>query len=225
MTESTTTSVKWSPGVDTSPEGWRSSACGSSSCNARCCTLHRPRPARLHTPGRSSCQDASRSTQDRHDRAPHLVALTGCRRIMKVLPALLWRRMGATTNHRGPVADGGRRVVRLAASVCVSDMHIPSVLLLLYGRVMHKTKLAKVLRHMFRRRAALCERVFPTRCGGRRRCGEPHRFPLLLPPLPFALPFALPLPGALPGALPVACTCGTMSLIMRRWLIMRFFSL
>ena len=31
--------------------------------------------------------------------------------------------------------DSAGRVVRLAASVCVSDIHIPTVLLLLYGRV------------------------------------------------------------------------------------------
>ena len=52
---------------------------------------------------------------------------------MKVLPALLWRRMGATTDHRGPVADRAGRVVRLPASVCVSDMLIVTALLLLYG--------------------------------------------------------------------------------------------
>ena len=32
--------------------------------------------------------------------------------------------MDATTDHRGPVVDSADRVVRLAASVCVSDMHI-----------------------------------------------------------------------------------------------------
>merc|ERR1712194_732766 len=74
----------------------------------------------------------AKTHRDRHDRAPHLVALTGCRRIMKVLPALLWCRMGATTDHRGPVADRAGRVVRLPASVCVSDMHIVVCLLLLY---------------------------------------------------------------------------------------------
>ena len=41
--------------------------------------------------------------------------------------------MDATTDHRGPVVDGAGRVVRLAASVCLSDMHIPTVFLLLYG--------------------------------------------------------------------------------------------
>ena len=61
----------------------------------------------------------AKTRRDRHDRAPHLVALAGCRRIMKVLPVLLWRRMGATTDHRGPVADPADRVVRLSASVTV----------------------------------------------------------------------------------------------------------
>ena len=75
----------------------------------------------------------AKTHRDRHDRAPHLVALTGCRRIMKVLPALLWRRMGATTDHRGPVADRAGRVVRLPASVGVSDILIVTALLLLYG--------------------------------------------------------------------------------------------
>ena len=31
------------------------------------------------------------------------------------------------------MVDGAGRVVRLAASVCLSDMHIPTVFLLLYG--------------------------------------------------------------------------------------------
>jgi len=31
----------------------------------------------------------AKTRRDRHDRSPHLVALTGWRRIMKVLPALL----------------------------------------------------------------------------------------------------------------------------------------
>eukprot|EP00964_Phaeocystis_antarctica_P005224 scaffold2858_cov51-Phaeocystis_antarctica.AAC.2 len=43
---------------------------------------------------------------------------------MKVLPALLWRRMGATTDHRGPVADRAGRVVRLPASECTSSIAV-----------------------------------------------------------------------------------------------------
>ena len=50
-----------SPGMDTSQKDG-AALHGSSSCNARCCTLHRPRPARPYAPGRSSRQDASRST-------------------------------------------------------------------------------------------------------------------------------------------------------------------
>eukprot|EP00964_Phaeocystis_antarctica_P083542 scaffold52553_cov74-Phaeocystis_antarctica.AAC.4 len=46
--------------------------------------------------------------------------------------------MDATTDDRGPVVDSAGRVGRLAASVGVSDMHIPTVLLLLYGRVYHQ---------------------------------------------------------------------------------------
>ena len=53
-----------SPGMDTSQKDG-AALHGSSSCNARCCTLHRPRPDRPHTPGRSSRQDASRSTRPR----------------------------------------------------------------------------------------------------------------------------------------------------------------
>ena len=62
---------------------------------------------------------------------------------MKVLPALLSRRMDATTDQLGPVVDSAGRVVRLAASVCVSDIHIPGVLLLLYGRVFKQQPLPR----------------------------------------------------------------------------------
>ena len=62
----------------------------------------------------------AKTRRDRHDGAPRLVALTGWRRIMKVLPALLSRRMDATTDQLAPVVDSAGRVVRLAAYVCVS---------------------------------------------------------------------------------------------------------
>merc|ERR1740139_831678 len=40
----------------------------------------------------------------------------------------------------------------------------------------------------------------PNSCTLERRYEDPHRFPLRVPPLPFAaLPFALPLPVALPA--------------------------
>ena len=83
----------------------------------------------------------AKTRRDRHDGAPRLVALTGWRRIMKVLPALLSRRMDATTDQLGPVVDSAGRVVRLAASVCVSDIVIVLSLLLLYGRVHTYTRI------------------------------------------------------------------------------------
>ena len=43
--------------------------------------------------------------------------------------------MGATTDQLVPVVDPANRAVRLAASVCVWDMQIPTKLLSLYGRV------------------------------------------------------------------------------------------
>ena len=46
-----------------------------------------------------------------HDAASHLVALTGCRRIMKVPPVLLRRRMDASTEQLGPVAAQADHVV------------------------------------------------------------------------------------------------------------------
>ena len=52
-----------------------------------------------------------------HDAASHLVALTGCRRIMKVPPVLLLRRMDATADHLGPVAAWADCVVPFAAFV------------------------------------------------------------------------------------------------------------
>ena len=53
----------------------------------------------------------------RHDASSHLVAWTGCRRIMKVPPVLLLRRMDATADHLGPVAAWADCVVPFAAFV------------------------------------------------------------------------------------------------------------
>ena len=72
---------------------------------------------------------------DRHDAAPHLVALTGMRRIMKVTPALLLCRMDASIDRLGPVAAGADCVVPLVASVGAWDVSDLCVFLSLYGRV------------------------------------------------------------------------------------------
>ena len=64
----------------------------------------------------------AKTRRDRHDGAPRLVALTGWRRIMKVLPALLMTSKDGTTDQLVPVVDPADRVVRLEASACLSDM-------------------------------------------------------------------------------------------------------
>ena len=74
---------------------------------------------------------------DRHDAAPHLVALTGMRRIMKVTPALLLCRMDASIDRLGPVAAGADCVVPLVASVGAWDVSDLCVFLSLYGRVLY----------------------------------------------------------------------------------------
>ena len=116
------------PGMDTSQDGWtqlRMAPAAAMLAAARSTGLSLLAHMPLAAP-------VAKTRRGRHDGAPRLVALTGWRHITERLPALLCRRMDATTDQLGPVADPANRAVRLAASVCVWDMQIPSVILSLY---------------------------------------------------------------------------------------------